>query len=146
MSCRLTKLWLYLNDVRPQMVVNFRVYKKKLEYLTLLSCNNNVNTFITTMDKICIVINLMLLDKQDLADHRFVKIMFDQLLKSSCVEFLTDINHAKSDWIKNPKKFDYASAMIDFTNLYTNYTSTGHWDKADANAATIITLVTSFKK
>ena len=36
--------------------------------------------------------------------------------------------------------------MIDFKNLYTNYTSTGHWGKADTNADTIIALVTSLKK
>ena len=43
-------------------------------------------------------------------------------------------------------KFDCANAIIDFTNLYTNYTSTGHWDKAEVNAATIIALVTALKK
>ena len=36
--------------------------------------------------------------------------------------------------------------MIDFTSLYTNYTYTGHWDKADANAAMIVALVTTIKK
>ena len=36
--------------------------------------------------------------------------------------------------------------MIDFTNIYTNDTSTRHWYKVDANAATIITLVTALKK
>ena len=54
--------------------------------------------------------------------------MFDQILKSSCEDFLTNVKQAKKYWIKKPKKFDCASTMIDFTNLYTNYTSTGHWD------------------
>ena len=36
--------------------------------------------------------------------------------------------------------------MIDFTNLYTNYTSTSHWEKADANADTIIALITALRK
>ena len=72
--------------------------------------------------------------------------MFDQILKSIFKDLLINVKQSRSDWIKNPKKFDCASAMIDFTNLYTNYTSTGHWDKADANATTIISLVTSLKK
>ena len=36
--------------------------------------------------------------------------------------------------------------MIDFTNLYTNYASTGHLEKADANAAKIVSLVNELKK
>ena len=88
----------------------------------------------------------MLLDKQEFAEYRFVTIMFNRLLKSSCEDFLTDFKQSKRDCIKNLKKFDCASAMIDFTNFYTNYTSTGHWYKSDANAAMIIALVTALKK
>ena len=143
--CGWIKLWLCLNTRRLQMVVDYPVHKTKLEDLTLLSCNNNVNTFLTNMEKMRIVINSMLPDKQYFSEQRFVTIMFDQLLKSSYEEFLTNVKHAKSDWIKNPKKFDCASAMIDFTNLYRNYTSTGHWEKADANVATIIALSRSLK-
>ena len=98
------------------------------------------------MEKMCIVINLMLPDKQEFDEHRFVTITFDQILKSSCEEFLTNFKQANIDWIKKPKKFNCASAIIDFTKLYTNYTSTSHWYKADANAATIIDLVTTLKK
>ena len=75
-----------------------------------------------------------------------MKIISDQLPKSICEDFLKNFKQAKIDWIKNPKKFDGAIAIIDFTNLYTNYTYTGHWDNADANAATIIALVTTLKK
>ena len=120
-------------------------HEKKLKDITLLSCNNNVNTFLTTMDKFFIVINSVLLDKQDFSEHRFVTIMFGQILKSSCEEFLTNVKQAKIDWIKNPKKFDCASAIIDFTKMYTNYTSAVHWYKADSNAAKSISLVTSLQ-
>ena len=37
--------------------------------------------------------------------------MFDQLLKTSCKDFLTNAKQARRDWIKNPKKFDQATAM-----------------------------------
>ena len=50
-SCELIKWWLCLNVVRTQLVVDYRVHETKLEDLTLLSCNNNVNTFHTTMEK-----------------------------------------------------------------------------------------------
>ena len=71
--------------------------------------------------------------------------MFDQILKSSFKYFLTNVKQSNSNWIKKPKKFDCTSAIICFTNLYTNYTSTGHWYKADANADKSISLVTSLK-
>ena len=93
-----------------------------------------------------IVINLMLPDKQELAENMFVTIMFDHILKSSCKDFIKNFKQAKSDWIKNPKKFDCVSAMIDFTNLYTRYISTGHWYKTDANTDMIIYLVTTLNK
>ena len=79
-SCVLIKLWLCLNCIRLQLVVNNRVHEKKIEYLTLLSCNNNVNTFLTNTEKIRIVNNLMIPDKQEFSDHRFVRIIFDQSL------------------------------------------------------------------
>ena len=72
--------------------------------------------------------------------------MFDQLLKSSCEDFLTNFKQAKRNWTKNPKKFYYASATIELTTMYTNYTTTGNWDMADYNAAMIISLVTALKK
>ena len=93
-----------------------------------------------------IMIYSMIPDKQEFADHSFVTIMFDQLLKSSCEEFLTNIEQSKSDWMKKPKKFYCTSAIIDFKNMYKNYNYTGNWDKANSNAATINALVTTPKK
>ena len=40
------------------------------------------------------------------------------------------------------KKFDQATAMSEFTNLYTNFSSAGSWDKADEEQAKIIALTT----
>ena len=71
--------------------------------------------------------------------------MFDQLLKTSCKDFLTNIKKARINWIKKPKKFDQATAMSKFTNLYTNFSSTGDWDKADKEQAKIISLTTDIK-
>ena len=96
MFCGLINLWLCLNVVRPQLVVNYKVQETKLEDLMLLSCNNNVNTFLTTVDKMRIVINLMLLYKQEFSEHRFVTIMFGQLLNLSCDDFLKMSSKRKS--------------------------------------------------
>ena len=56
-SCGLINLWLCLNVFKPHLVVDYRVHKTKLEDLTLLGCNKNVNTFLAAMEKMRIVIN-----------------------------------------------------------------------------------------
>ena len=127
----LIKLWLFLNIFKPQLVVNYREQDKKLEALTLLACGNNVQTFLTMIETMKIPIDLMLPDREDFSDQRFNTIMFDQLLKTSCNDFLANVKQARSDWIKKQKKFDQATAMLEFSNLYTNFSSTGNWDKAD---------------
>ena len=72
----------------------------------------------------------------------FKTIMFNQLLKTTCKDFLTNAKQSRSDWIKNPKTFDQATAQMEFTNLYTNFSSAGDWDRADEEQAKIIALTT----
>ena len=69
--------------------------------------------------------------------------MFDQLLKTICKEFLANVKQARSNWIKNPKKFDQATAMSEFTHLYTNFSSAGDWDKADEEQSKTVALTTN---
>ena len=102
-------------------------------------------TFLTTMETMKILINSMLPDKEKFSDQRFNTIMFDQLLKTSCKDFLTNVKQARSDWIKNPKKFDEVTAMSEFRNLYTNFSSAVDWEKADEEQAKIISLKTELK-
>ena len=87
----------------------------------------------------------MLPDKERFSDQRFNTIMFDQLLKTSCKDFLTNVKQARSYWIKNPKKFDEATAMSDFRNLYTKFSSAVDWEKAYEEQAKIIALKTELK-
>ena len=82
-NCGLVKLWLFLNIIKPQLVVNYSEQEKKLEALTLRACRNNVQKFLTTMETMKILINSMLPDKEEFFDQRFNTIMFDQLLKTS---------------------------------------------------------------
>ena len=77
--------------------------------------------------------------------QRFNTIIFDQLLNTSCKGFLANVKQARSNWIKNPKKFDQATAISEFTNLYTNFSSTSDWDKSDEEQAKIIALTTELK-
>ena len=119
----LVKLWLFLNIVKPQLVVDYREQENKLEALNLRACGNNVKKFLTTMETMNILINSMLPYKEEFSDQRFNTIMFDQLLKTSCKKLLTKINQARSDLIKNLNKIEQATAMSEFTNLYINFSS-----------------------
>ena len=129
----------------PQLVVNYREQENKLEALTLCACGNNVQTLLTTLETMKILINSMLPDKEEFSDQRFNTIMFDQLLNTSCKEFLTNVKQASNDWIKNPKKFDQATAMSEFKKIYTNFSSAGNWDKSDEEQAKIIVFTTKLK-
>ena len=63
-DCGLFKLSLFLNIFKPQLVVDYREQEKKLEDLNLCACGNNVQTFLTTMDTMKILIKSMLPDKE----------------------------------------------------------------------------------
>ena len=141
-DCGLIKLWTILKIVKPQLVVDYREHEKKLESLTLRSCRNNVQKFLTTMETTEILINSLLPGTEVFSDQRYNTIMFNQLLKTTCKDFLTNVKQSRSDWIKNPKTFDQATAQMEFTNLYTNFSSAGDWDRADEEQAKIIALTT----
>ena len=64
---------------KAQLVVDYRKQEKKLEALTLRACRNNLQTFLTMMETMKILINSMLPDKEEFSDQRFNTIMFDQL-------------------------------------------------------------------
>ena len=117
---------------------------KEIEALTLIGYGNNIRTFLTTMEEKHNEINFLILGKEEFAAHRFNIIVFDELSKSSCKYFLNNVKQAKSDLIKDPDTSYCIQSMINLTNLYTNYTSTGHWTKYDEDReAKIIALATA---
>ena len=79
-DCGLIKLWTILNIVKPQLVVDYRDHEKKIESLTLCSCGNNVQIFLTTMETTKMLINSLLPGLEVFLDQRYNTIMFDQLL------------------------------------------------------------------
>ena len=96
-DCGLIKLWFFLNIVKPELVVDYREHKMKLEALTLRACGNNVQTFLMTMETMNIHINSMISDKEEFSDQRFNTIMFNQMLKTICKDFLINFKKARSD-------------------------------------------------
>ena len=73
-------------------------------------------------------------------------LIFDELGKTAG-DFLSDVKRQRSEWVKNPNGFDTSSFIADMTNLYTNYKSTGEWDKQGADQQKVlIALATALKQ
>ena len=53
---------------------------------------------------------------------------FDDISNTGCEEFLVYVKQEKSEWVKEPAILNTVQSIVDLSNLYTNYTSTGLWD------------------
>ena len=145
-DCGLVKLKLAIEIINPMLVVDHAKKEKELESLTLAQCGNNVHTFLTTLQEKRNLINASLPDKEEYPKSRFTTKMFDQLEKTTCEDFLTNVKGARSRWIRNPAAFNQATEIEELIKLYTNFVSTGAWTKANAKTAQVMALATELYK
>ena len=59
-------------------------------------------------------------------EQRFLTLTFDELGKT-VGDFLIDIKHQCSEWVKKPSAFNTRAFIANIINLYMNYKSTGEW-------------------
>ena len=79
--------------------------------------------------------------------QRMNTLIFDELFKTGYKDFIADLKCQKSEWIKYPAMFNTSQIMVDLTNLYTNYKSTGLWEAQRKDTkSTIIALTIALKK
>ena len=64
--------------------------------------------------------------------QRFLTLTFDELVKKAR-DFLAYVKRKHSEWVKKTSAFNTSTFIADMINLYTNYKSTGEWDKQGAN-------------
>ena len=93
--------------------------ERKLEDLTLKSCQNNVHTYLTTMRENKIEVNTFRKDGTTYNMQRMNTLIFEDFSKTGCKDFLADVKQHKSEWIKYPATFNTAQSMVDLVNLYT---------------------------
>ena len=60
-------------------------------------------------------------------DQRFLTLVFDHLALAKYKYFCADFKCNKSAWSKELAAIDIDKLIVDTTNLYTNYKSTGEW-------------------
>ena len=109
-----------LQVMKPQLVIDHRAKERKMEDLTIASCQDNVRTYLTTMQEMRIEIDSLRKDGIKYDEQRFLTLIFDELGKTAG-DFLADVKRQRSEWVKNPNGFDTSSFIADMTNLYTNY-------------------------
>ena len=116
-----------------------------MEDLTIKSCKKNVRTYLTKMQDMQNKIDSLQKEGINYNEQRFLTLAFDDLVKTSG-DLLADVKHQLSEWVKKPSDFNTSIFITDMINLYTNYKSTGDWDKqVDYHNKVMIALTTDLK-
>ena len=50
--------------------------------------------------------------------QRFLTLMFEKLLETSCPDFLSEVKLSRNQWVKNPAAIDENTLVAEFINLY----------------------------
>ena len=74
----------------------------RMELLTLTDCDNNVRTLLTNQQKKFLEIDHLMGDGVTYDPQRFATLVFDELVKTSCPDFLDDVKAERAKWIKRP--------------------------------------------
>ena len=78
--------------------------------------------------------------------QRFLTLTFDELVKTAG-DFLAYVKRKHSEWVKKTSAFNTSTFIAGMINLYTNYKSTGEWDKQGANHNKVLAaLATTLRK
>ena len=129
----LTLLNLMYAVIKPQLAVDHRNTEMGMEALTLSDCNNNVCNFLTNQQENVLEIEHLRGDVVTYDPQRFATLVFDELVKTNCPDFLGNVKAERSKWINRPSMFNMPQCIIDLTALYTNYKHTGLWEKKVPN-------------
>ena len=136
-----------LDVIKPQLVIDHWYKYIELKDLILEACQNNVRTYLKTMQENNIEVDTIRKDIMTYDMQWMNTRIFDDISKTVCKNFLPDMKQKKNEWIKDPDTFSTAYIMADLTNLCTNYKSTGIWDVQRNNSKSkIIALATNLKK
>ena len=88
-----------------------------MEALTLSDCEKNVRTFLTKQQENVLEIDHLRGDGVAYDPQRFANLVFDELVKTSCPDFLDDVKAERDKWIKRLSTFDMPQCIINLTAL-----------------------------
>ena len=88
----MTLLNLMYAVIKPQLAVDHRTTEMRMEALTLSDCDNNVRTLLTKQQENVLEIDHLRGDGVTYDPQRFTTLVFDKIGKTSCPNFLDDVN------------------------------------------------------
>ena len=133
--------------IKLQLAVDHRMTEMPMEALNLSDCNKNVRTFLTKQQDSVLKIDHLRGDGVTYDPQSFATLIFDELVKTNCPNFLDNVKAERAKWIKRPSTFVMPQCIINLTALYTNYKQTGLWDKRAPNhKAQLIAMATHLKE
>ena len=116
----LTILKLMYAVIKLRIAVDPRRTEMRMEVLTLSDCNNNVRTFLTKQQENVHEIYHLRGDGVTYNPQSFATLIFDELVKTNCPDFLDDVKAERAKWIKRLLTFDMPQCIIYLTAQYTN--------------------------
>ena len=119
--------------IKPPLAVDHRTTEMRMEELTLSDCDNKVCTFLTKQQENVLEIDHLRGDGVTYDPQRFATLVFDEIVKTNCPDFLENVKAERAKWIKRPLTFDMPQCIINLMALYTNSKHTGLWDKTVPN-------------
>ena len=114
--------------IKPQLAVYHRTAEMRMEGLTLSNWHNNVRTFLMNQKDNVLETDHLRGDGVTYDPQLFTTLVFDELVKTNCPNFLDNVKAERAKWIKRPSTFDMPQCIINLTALYMNYNHTGLWD------------------
>ena len=88
--------------IKPQLAVDHCTTEMRMEALILSDCDNNVRTFLTKQQENVPEIDHLRGDGVTYDSQRFATLVFDELVKNSCPDFMYDVKAERDKWIKRP--------------------------------------------
>ena len=135
-----------LQVMNPHLVIDHRTKERKIEDLTIELCENNVCTYLMKMQEMRNKIYSLRNDMIKYYKQRFLTLTFNELGKTAG-DFLADVKRQRSEWVNKPSAFNTSTFISNMINLYTNYKSTGKWDKQGAeHNKVLVVLDTALKQ
>ena len=118
-ACGAVLFKMSMDVIKPHIMIDHRSKERELEDLTLKTCQNNIHTYLKTMQEKIIDFDIIRKDSTTYNMQRMKNLLFDKLFKTRFGVYLEDVKRPKSEWIKYPMSFNTAQKTIHQTHMYT---------------------------
>ena len=89
-----------MSVIKLQLIINHKSKERDLKELTLAKSDNNLCNYLTKMQEKRNDIDSLWKDGVKFDEQRWLTLCFEQLAKTGYSDFLDNIKHQKSEWVK----------------------------------------------